>query len=81
MLDRWIRGRLDQVLHPAVEPCIGGKPDGIAVAFCFEKLVDPGLSEGRIASEELADCLVAITSDHRLQDQTPVVSAVDVPLP
>jgi len=56
------------VLHSAVELCVERKPGGVAVAFYFERLVDPWAGEGSIASEELAHCLVPITVGYRLQD-------------
>ncbi len=57
---------------------VGRLANGVGVAFGFQDLVDLGLGEGGISAELAAQLPVPISSDHRLENQPPILSAVDV---
>ena len=71
-------GALEQVRDAVVQHLVGRKPDGVLEAFRFQKLINLGRGEGGVTTEITPECLVPVSSDHRVQHIAPFMGAVHV---
>ena len=62
----------------SVQHLVGRKPDGVLEAFRFQKLINLGRGEGGVTTEITPECLVPVSSDHRVQHIAPFMGAVHV---
>src|SRR3954468_406414 len=69
---------LQQISDLILQDLVGRKPDRVACTLGFKTLVDLGIREGCVAPKIQMLHDAPITSNHRLQQRAPAVSAVDV---
>src|SRR3954453_10615858 len=72
---------LQQMSNLILQDLVGRKPDRVAGTLGFKKLVDLGIGESGVASEIKVLHDAPVTSNHRIQQRAPAVSAVDVARP
>src|SRR3954453_18327791 len=81
-LMRWSPDRaLQQMSDLVLQNLIGRQADRVAGTLGFEELVNLGIREGCVTSEIQMLHDAPVTSNHRLQQRAPAVSAVDVARP
>src|SRR3954464_9763175 len=73
-LVRWSPDRsLQQISDLILQDLVGRKPDRVAGTLGFKKLVDLGISKGRVATEIQMLHDASVTSNHRLQHRAPAI--------
>src|SRR3954454_12302821 len=81
-LMRWSPDRaFEQMPDLVLQDLVGRQADRVAGTLGFEELVNLGIREGCVTSEIQMLHDAPVTSNHRLQQRAPAVSAVDVARP
>ena len=76
---RWAAHRtLQQPADAVLQHRVGGQPEGVFVAFHFQRFVDLGFGEGGITAEVAALHLAPVTRDHRFEQIAPTVGTVHI---
>ncbi len=76
---RWLSdGAGQQMCDLLLQDPVGWHADCVGVAFGFQELVDLGLGEGGIRPDVTAQRPIPIAGDHRLENQPPILGAVDI---
>ncbi len=76
---RWSSdGAGQQMCDLLLQDPVGWHADCVGVAFGFQELVDLGLGEGGIRPDVTAQRPIPIAGDHRLENQPPILGAVDI---
>jgi len=52
----------------------------IEVPLCFKIAIHLGISKGCVTTEESEDAITSITIDNRLQQTSPVIGTMDIPM-
>ena len=78
---RWATHRSSQhVFNLTVQNLITFQADGIEISLRFEIAIHLGISKGCIDTEESEDVITSITIDNRLQQTSPVIGTMDIPM-